>query len=179
VAGRGYFRCPHCETCHFPETLPASADGIVPLGEASDQPCPVCSETLSVGAIEGHEISFCETCRGVLTTNSDFPEILRERRAKCRPSSPAAPLNIEELARQVDCPGCGQRMETHPYHGGGNAVIDTCMDCQLIWFDASEIAAIAEAPQAARRQAAEPTLFSRFGPSPTADSYGPDGLFLS
>jgi Zn-finger nucleic acid-binding protein len=30
-------------------------------------------------------------------------------------------------------------MDTHPYFGGGNAVVDTCERCGLIWLDAGEL----------------------------------------
>ena len=33
-------------------------------------------------------------------------------------------------------------MEAHPYFGGGNAVVDTCERCGLIWLDAGELAVI-------------------------------------
>jgi hypothetical protein len=33
-------------------------------------------------------------------------------------------------------------MEAHPYFAGGNAVVDTCERCQLIWLDAGELAII-------------------------------------
>ena len=33
-------------------------------------------------------------------------------------------------------------MDTHPYHAGGNAVIDTCDRCRLVWLDAGELTVI-------------------------------------
>ena len=183
VAGRDYFRCGHCETCEFPEPLADSADGIVPLGEPSELPCPVCSEPLARGTIEGYEVAYCEKCRGVLANHSDFPQILRARQSHCGPAQDPAPLDPEELSRQIDCPACGRRMETHPFSGGGNAVVDTCASCWLIWLDSGEIAALAAAAASKAQLPAsmelEPTLFSRFGPRHLDGSYGPDGLFLS
>jgi Zn-finger nucleic acid-binding protein len=180
VPGRAHFQCRHCETLDFPEPLADSADGVAPLGEAGERDCPVCFERLSLGSIAGYEVSYCEGCRGVLTTNADFPHIVRQRRAESAPVEVQSPLDREELNRQIDCPACGRRMETHPYHGGGNAVIDTCASCGLIWFDAGELAAIVEAPQRATRLAearlGEPTLFSRFGPAPAAPTEGSGGF---
>ncbi len=150
VPGRDYFQCKHCETVNFPEPLADSADAVTPLSEPGEHDCPVCFEKLSLGSIAGYAISYCDQCRGVLTTNGDFPHIVRQRRAECPPAAEPAPLDPEELERRIDCPGCGQRMQTHPYHGGGNAVIDTCLDCCLIWFDAGELAAIVEVPQSRR-----------------------------
>ena len=183
MAGRGYFRCNHCDTCEFPETLTGSLDGIVSLGEASELNCPVCAEPLARGAIEGYEVAYCEKCRGVLAHQSDFPQILRARQVHCGPPSEPAPLDPDELARQIDCPACGRRMETHPFSGGGNAAVDTCLGCWLIWLDSGEIAALAAAAASKAQIPAptelEPTLFSRFGPRHLDGSYGPDGLFLS
>lgn len=34
-------------------------------------------------------------------------------------------------------------MENYAYAGGGNAVVDACDRCRLIWLDAGELAAIA------------------------------------
>lgn len=183
VAGRDYFRCDHCETCEFPQSLADSPDGVVPLGEPSELPCPVCAEPLARGTIDGYEIAFCEQCRGVLANHSDFPQIVRARQAHCGAPSDPSPLDSEELARQVECPSCGRRMETHPFSGGGNAVVDTCLGCWLIWLDAGEIATLAAAA-ASKAQlpiptALESTLFSRFGTRHTAESYGADGVFLS
>jgi Zn-finger nucleic acid-binding protein len=37
-------------------------------------------------------------------------------------------------------------MDTHPYHAGGNAVIDTCHRCKLIWLDAGEASVLGKYP---------------------------------
>jgi Zn-finger nucleic acid-binding protein len=37
-------------------------------------------------------------------------------------------------------------MATHPYLGPGNAVIDTCSACELIWLDYGELTQLVEAP---------------------------------
>ena len=37
-------------------------------------------------------------------------------------------------------------METHPYYGPGNVIIDSCGDCDLIWLDAGELKQIEHAP---------------------------------
>ena len=52
------------------------------------------------------------------------------------------PFDPADLRRTLECPGCRKRMEPHPYFGGGNAVVDTCDRCNLIWLDAGELAII-------------------------------------
>jgi Zn-finger nucleic acid-binding protein len=37
-------------------------------------------------------------------------------------------------------------METHPYYGPGNVIIDSCSRCELIWLDFGELKQIADAP---------------------------------
>jgi Zn-finger nucleic acid-binding protein len=43
------------------------------------------------------------------------------------------------LRRVRNCPRCRRRTETHVYGGGGNAVIDSCERCRLVWLDAGEL----------------------------------------
>ena len=46
-------------------------------------------------------------------------------------------------------------MDTHPYYGPGNIVIDNCPACHIIWLDAAELKAIQEAPGSDRGQPIE------------------------
>ncbi len=49
------------------------------------------------------------------------------------------PLNLEELSREIACPYCSEPMETHPYLGPGNVIVDNCGKCKVIWFDYGEL----------------------------------------
>jgi Zn-finger nucleic acid-binding protein len=95
---------------------------------------------LTRAAIEGHGIEYCETCRGFLANNETFSLLVQLRRAKGNPA-PQVPIPFApaELQRRVKCPCCRKAMDTHPYHAGGNAVIDTCYRCQVVWLDAGEL----------------------------------------
>ena len=137
VSGQAYFHCLHCKSFDFPTTI---GDGVAVIGELTELPCPICHAHLKSAAIEGHSISYCSTCRGFLTTNAEFSEILVRRRSHVA-DQPAVPRTIDpgELMRKVACPKCRKTMDSHPYGGGGNVVIDTCVRCQLIWFDAGEL----------------------------------------
>jgi Zn-finger nucleic acid-binding protein len=136
VGNRNYFRCPYCETFHFPAE---TEDGIAVVGRETQHGCPVCAKPLTTAAIDGHEVSYCKVCRGFLADNATFSRIVQLKRAKN--SSPAVPIPFEqdELKRRVSCPSCKKPMDTHPYHAGGNAVIDTCHRCRLVWLDAGEL----------------------------------------
>lgn len=137
VGNRPYFRCPYCETFHFPEEL---ADGVAVVGGSTTHECPVCAERLTNAAIDGHAIGYCHTCRGFLAPNATFNQIVQLKRARNGATDPVAlPFSPDELKRRVTCPGCRKPMDTHPYHAGGNAVIDTCHRCCLVWLDAGEI----------------------------------------
>jgi Zn-finger nucleic acid-binding protein len=37
-------------------------------------------------------------------------------------------------------------METHPYGGGGNVIIEDCERCELNWLDHGELERIVQAP---------------------------------
>ncbi len=88
-------------------------------------------------------VCYCGQCRGFLAEIDVFSVIVTERRAHHGPHEKRTePFDPAELKRVLTCPNCQQRMDTHPYFGGGNAVVDTCEDCGLIWLDEGELAII-------------------------------------
>lgn len=56
------------------------------------------------------------------------------------------PLDTAQLQVKRLCPTCDHRMETHPYGGPGNSVIDTCIRCGLVWLDQGELNVLVRAP---------------------------------
>lgn len=144
VGNRTYFRCPYCEAFHFPEE---TEDGVAAIGDPSRLSCPICTDPLTVAAVSGQEVRYCPGCRGILASNATFGKIVAARRTELGSHLPIPEaFEQEELRRRVNCPRCSQTMEAHPYHAGGNAVIDTCSRCHLIWLDAGELAVIARYP---------------------------------
>jgi Zn-finger nucleic acid-binding protein len=144
VGNRNYFSCPYCQSFHFPETTP---DGVTVLGEDTKYDCPVCEEKLVAATIHGDRIRYCQRCRGFLADNPSFGRIVHRKRAAQQSSTHVpVPFSPAELKRRVKCPRCRKLMDVHPYHGGGNAVIDTCYRCHLIWLDAGEVSVIGEYP---------------------------------
>lgn len=158
VGGRSYFRCDHCGTFAFPAT---NGDGIAKLIGETELPCPVCKVNLSMGAIEGHPVRFCNTCQGFLAANEDFGEIVPKKRNQFADQT-TIPRSFDpkELQRRLKCPRCQKLMDTHPYGGGGNAVVDTCHRCRLIWLDAEELEVIARYRMAGGVPRSEGTLVS-------------------
>jgi Zn-finger nucleic acid-binding protein len=59
-------------------------------------------------------------------------------------------------------------METHPYGGGGNAVVDTCPRCDTIWLDAEELTVISRyVPHVPRREPISASVCMEEKPGPS------------
>jgi Zn-finger nucleic acid-binding protein len=140
VGNRRHLHCDHCDMFHFPDE---TDEGVSPLGDAAGCDCPVCHLPLQNALIDGETVAYCTRCRGFLTGTTTFGLIVNKRRQHHGPHEQILePFDPAELKRGLCCPSCKLRMETHPYFGGGNAVVDTCERCGLIWLDAGELAII-------------------------------------
>ena len=134
VASGRYFRCPHCGTYHFHQT--AEAEGIRIVGTCRmRRPVPSAvrgwrtrSSTISIRSTSARSAGVC-CCRGkpLPVTNT------RRAWATTSPAEPV-PLNRKDLTRELLCPKCHRKFETHPHYGPGNVVIDNCTACDLVWF---------------------------------------------
>ncbi len=141
---RNYFFCEYCQTYRLPEQ---SIDGVTALEETSHLLCPVCQENLMLASVAGTRVLHCAKCRGLLTQQETFRDIVQHLRAHASgPPDTPTPINREELERRIQCPHCHKVMETHPYYGPGNIVIDTCMSCRVIWLDYGELKKVKSAP---------------------------------
>jgi len=154
VPHRDYFTCRYCGSFAFPER---SEDGVMVLGGDGDVPCPLCHETMTTASVADVRVLHCVTCRGVLTRQKAFSKIVTFMRARATGEPDAVqPVERKELERKVACPICGRPMDTHPYYGPGNVVIDNCPGCEIVWLDYGELAAIRNAPGRDRGRATEP-----------------------
>lgn len=153
VGNRKHLHCEHCGNFHFPEE---TGDGVSLLAEWAGLDCPVCSQALQKAQIEGEAVNYCDRCRGFLTTTVAFSRVVAKRRQTHGPHEQINdPFDPAELRRRLKCPQCHLFMETHPYYGGGNAVVDTCERCGFIWLDAGELAVLERyIPQAPRQEPA-------------------------
>jgi Zn-finger nucleic acid-binding protein len=147
IESRRYFRCRHCGTCHFPQSV--EADGIRIVGHLPDAPkCPVCATGMAHAVLDDrYPIDFCAKCRGILLRRETFADVTSKRRAWVT-SPPVEPVALERqaLRRELACPKCGGRFETYPHLGPGNVVIDNCPKCDVIWLDFGEMQQIVDAP---------------------------------
>ena len=145
VAGQDYHHCDFCSS--LIQVVKVSVDRIEPTGTVLDCQCPTCAAPLQTGLIDRRRALFCNTCLGVLLRYEDFGGIVRERQAKRVGMEPAEPRPIDPAAfeRQLNCPSCEKRMETHPYYGPGNIVIDSCTPCGFLWLDHGELTRVEQA----------------------------------
>jgi Zn-finger nucleic acid-binding protein len=131
-----YFRCDFCHTLHFPEP---NKDYVQSLEQPSSLNCPICHQPLVHALLDRTRVLHCSKCKGILVDAfAFFPTILFMRGRTAGLKIPIRPLQLEELKREIDCPKCNSKMDTHPYAGPGNIVIDTCNTCSLNWLDYGE-----------------------------------------
>ena len=154
VLQRDYFFCEYCGTFQFPSEIDEGIHILMVSPEGLN--CPVCSKDLAQASIDGLRGLYCQNCRGLLLAQVTFGKLvlLRRSRAAGEGERPR-PINPLELERAIPCPICSQVMDTHPYYGPGNIVIDNCPTCHIIWLDAAELKAIQEAPGSDRGQPIE------------------------
>jgi Zn-finger nucleic acid-binding protein len=146
ATGKDYLVCDYCGTTHFPDPNP---DGVRVLGEATVSPCPRCKPTLVTGTIAGAHILYCNQCHGLLISMGDFMAVVEELRSRHTQSEYAGQQpDWSDLDRHTNCPKCGRQMDTHPYCGPGNVIIDTCENCSVNWLDYGELQRIVRAPDA-------------------------------
>ena len=123
-------------------------DGISLSGKELDFFCPVCfDQKLQVAELEGSQACACSACQGFLIDSISLGTLISVLRAQYQGADDKPiMLNSMELEKKFDCPACFQPMYTHPYHGPGNVVINSCSTCQLNWLDAGEFSKIIRAP---------------------------------
>ncbi|NND95704.1 MAG: hypothetical protein HKN47_00075 [Pirellulaceae bacterium] len=120
-------------------------------GVSTDRPsgvmCPNCQCELVIGEVENSKFAGCPSCRGMLFQQDVFGMLIQYLRSKSPGTDRMpAPLDLDALKVRRLCPACDQIMETHSYAGPGNAVIDSCFACQIIFLDQGELTKLVEAP---------------------------------
>jgi Zn-finger nucleic acid-binding protein len=131
-----------------PITPPVAFDqGGTLVDRPSGVNCPNCRTPLVIGEIHACQFAGCPTCGGMLFQQPVFAMLIQHLRATSAPSPMMPkPLEMEQLQVKRPCPSCFETLETHAYAGAGNAVIDTCFACGLIWFDQGELTKLVRAP---------------------------------
>lgn len=143
VKDKNYFVCSYCGAYYFPE---ASQDGVKIMGEPGTLFCPVCKIPMVTAMIEDIHIEACSKCRGVMISQNQLAFVVQLLRETSKKVETALPLDKAGLDPERYCQSCGRKMDSHPYGGGGNVVIDVCETCGVVWFDYGELKRIMTAP---------------------------------
>jgi len=147
-ADRGCWDCPYCASEWAPET---NFEGVRIL-QPSASDCPLCKTTKLAQArirITNGEygLLYCKGCQGMLIQMGDLVPLTGDLRASRGGAAYIGrPPDPKELDRRIVCPQCRQIMDTHPYCGPGNIILDTCEPCEVHWLDRGELRRIALAP---------------------------------
>lgn len=143
-AGQDHLQCDYCGALHFPDPNP---DGVRDLGVEAGANCPRCSTALTHATAAGERILYCAHCHGMFINMEVFLAVIEDMRSR-QPSSEYAGQQPDwrALDRHTNCPLCGKEMDTHPYAGPGNVIIDTCENCESNWLDYGELQRIVRAP---------------------------------
>jgi Zn-finger nucleic acid-binding protein len=142
---KDYLICDFCHSLHFPEPDDA---GVRALGVSVSELCPVCHVPLEHAAVDGLRVLYCGRCHGLLIAMPIFVVLIDDLRAKSGCTSALTRrISPRDLARRIECPRCHRTMDTHPYGGPGNIVIDSCSDCRLDWLDYGELQRVVRAPE--------------------------------
>jgi Zn-finger nucleic acid-binding protein len=145
ASGR-HFTCKHCGSSQFPGAV--DADGVRVLGSGPGAAaCPLCTIEMAHALLHDEPIQICLRCRGMMLPLQAFADLVHEQRtwAQNPPRVPPA-LDPRALDRRLTCPVCQSAFMTYTYGGPGNAVIDGCTQCHLLWLDAGEFRQIVDAP---------------------------------
>jgi Zn-finger nucleic acid-binding protein len=141
---KDYFECCYCKSLYVPNK---NEDGVQVLGEPASLGCPVCAVPLVHAAAAGMRFLYCVRCRGMLVPMSIFVALVEDYRAQLgAPSIVQSPADSRDLRRRLNCPCCHGRMDTHPYYGPGNVVIDSCSKCFVNWLDHNELMRVVRSP---------------------------------
>jgi Zn-finger nucleic acid-binding protein len=145
---KDFFSCDYCDNVFFPEP---DDEGVRVLGDAVKEACPVCAVPPGVplfnAALQGHRFLYCRHCRGMLMNVDTFVATVEDLRAhRETPAEIPHHPDPHELDRHIRCPQCHEEMDTHPYAGPGNVIIDNCERCEANWLDYGELRRIVQAP---------------------------------
>ena len=129
-------------------TTPASFE----LGGYSQQRecgirCPACRKEMEFCVNDNYEFAGCPQCRGMLFQQPVFAQATEHLRNQVSlPRLAPAPMDPTQVKVDRCFPTCGSKLETHAFCGAGNAVIDTCSSCGVIFLDAGELTKLVRAP---------------------------------
>lgn len=149
---RPCWQCGHCSTLVCPDAV----EGVRVLGtspQGHGRACPVCRKAMLTAVMDDrYRIEVCDQCKGTLMPRHTFAEtVVARRRAAATRATIPPPADRRDLDRRIVCPTCGKQMITDWYYGPGNIVLDSCVDCDVVWLDGGELRRVIDAPGGDRR----------------------------
>jgi Zn-finger nucleic acid-binding protein len=98
--------------------------------------CPHCRTALAPGSHEGARFDSCPSCRGVAVNVALLRQFAPPQRVR------AIWLNLPDGQPGPPCPSCARPLvDTAAPAGLATIRLGVCRPCQVIWFDAGELAA--------------------------------------
>ena len=145
-------RC--CDRCNDPDTkveqhsMPGDFDeGGASLRRPSGVNCPNCHAEVEICELQSIQFLGCPECKGMAFQNQVFGTLIQHLRRSCQlPPVIPEPMDVNALKVRRPCPTCDGMLETHSYGGPGNAVIDSCFACGIVFFDRGELTKLVRAP---------------------------------
>ncbi|MFQ6134137.1 MAG: M48 family metalloprotease [Armatimonadota bacterium] len=122
----------------------ASAGG----APAADGACPRCSESLSRAKLRGREMQVCKSCGGVWIGSDELNHLLKTVPQRLVDADTKFPNLIGVGWNRVApkrCPQCGKKLAAASVREAAGVAVDCCLDCDGVWFDDGELAAVAVA----------------------------------
>lgn len=103
--------------------------------------CPGCSADLERSEYEGLPVFSCTGCQGYLVATRRMADIARVRQKSADELlQETGEAGAQDSAGVLRCPRCRQRMDKEFQKGVDSFHIDKCGNCELVWFDAGELA---------------------------------------
>ncbi len=107
--------------------------------------CPSCYALLSPVKYEGLPVFKCSECDGYLVSNrrvDDIQRRLTKTQSELNEESRGTGTERADNPNQLLCPRCHLPMEKEIWKKQGPFQIDKCLNCDVVWFDAGELAMV-------------------------------------
>ena len=96
--------------------------------------CPKCQEEIHEMKLEGVEVDFCSSCKGIWFDGDEMAFIME---------LPFDMPQIEEVKKEATktdfkCPRCGDKLEEMRFVQSNDLLVDRCPSCRGIWLDKGE-----------------------------------------
>ena len=133
------FVCNHCTKSYFPKY---SSDGVSIIDGPCQGQCPTCRRhQLVFATIVNKTVLYCQECNGFLLPIRELMPIIQALRTQRTTFSDVAIPRLAEsrIKGTIHCPVCQAAMEPHLYGSCENIVVDSCVECGVIWIDKYEL----------------------------------------